>query len=211
MAEETEIKEEVEEREAAKPEKKKGGKGKKIILGIIGIIVLFGIIGSVGGGGKKETQESPQPAVQQKEEKQYRFEGRLDAQPKDIEILVGESAELEGLRLTVNDVERATSWGMFEKAETGKEFVILDVLLENIADKTQAYNTLDFRIQTAGGQVLDSFGGPIVENALHSGDLIEKGKVQGKISFEIPKEEDHQYILYKPNAWKADRIIVQIQ
>lgn len=211
MVEEAEVKKEAEEKEVAKPEKKKGGIGKKIIFGIIGIIVLFVLIGAFSGGGKKETQESPKPAVQQKEEKQYRFEGRLDAQSKDIEILVGESAELEGLRLTINEVERATSLGMFEKAETGKEFVILDVLLENISDKTQSYNALNFRIQTAGGQVLDSFGGPFVENVLHSGDLIEKGKVQGKISFELPKEEDHQYVLYKPNAWKPDRIVIQIQ
>ena len=218
MAEEAEEEKEEEKREKTEetkePKEKKSKKGKGclilVLLGV-GFLVLIGLIGAGGGGGQKKTKESPEQAVQQKEEKQYRFEGRLDAQPKDIEILVGESADLEGLRLTVSEAERATSLGTFEKAETGKEFVVLDVLLENVSDETQSFNVLDFRIQTAGGQVIDSFAGPFVENALHSGDLIEKGKVQGKISFEVPKEEGHQYILYKPNAWQPDRIVVQIQ
>jgi len=68
VAEETEEKKEVEEKEVSKPENKKGGMGKKIIFGIVGIIVLFVIIG-VFGGGEKKTQE----------------EGSIQQQPTKVE------------------------------------------------------------------------------------------------------------------------------
>ncbi len=139
-----------------------------------------------------------------------RFVGRPDAQPKDIELLVGESAVLEGLRLTLTDVERSLSIERYEIAEAGKEFIVVSLRLENVDIKTHPYNTFDFRIQTAGGQVLDA-GFVAVQPRLGSGDLVAGGKVEGKVGFETPLEEGHQYILYKPNPFRADRIIVQIQ
>ncbi|MEK7281760.1 MAG: DUF4352 domain-containing protein [Chloroflexota bacterium] len=139
-----------------------------------------------------------------------RFVGRPDAQPKDIELLVGESAVLEGLKVTLTDAERTLSIGQFQRAEGGKEFVIMSLRLENVDTKTHSYNAFYFRIQTAGGQVLDP-GFVLVEPSLDSGDLVAGGKVEGKVGFETPREEGHRYILYKPNPFKADRIVIQIQ
>ncbi len=153
---------------------------------------------------------TPTPAPTQTRAPGPRFIGRPDAQPKDIELLVGESAVLEGLKLTLTDVQRSLSIGQFEKAESGKEFIIVNVRLENVDTKTHSYNAFNFRIQTAGGQVLDP-GFVTVEPRLGSGDLVAEGKVEGKVGFETPREEGHQYILYKPNAFKSDRIVIQVQ
>lgn len=138
-----------------------------------------------------------------------RFVGRPDAQPKDIELLVGESAILEGLKLTLRDVKRLSSIPG-STAQTGKEFIIVSLRLENVDTKTHPYNSFDFRIQTAGGQVLDR-AFETVEPHLGSGDLVAGGKVEGTVVFEVPREEGHQYILYKPNPFKADRIVVEMQ
>lgn len=192
---------------------KKGGCLKKIGLGLLGLVGLIIILVVIGGGKKEAPKEAEKGEAPKTVERKIRFKDRPDAQPNDIEILPGESAELEGLKLTIKNIQRASHWGEFQKAESGKEFVVMDVLLENVSGKTQSYNELNFRIQTAGGQVLSVWsGGPyIAEGELHSGDLIKGGKVEGTIGFEIPKEDGHQYILYKPNAWKPDRIVVQIQ
>jgi len=137
-----------------------------------------------------------------------RFAGRPDAQPKDIELLVGESAVLEGMEVTLTKVDRMTRIG-FLAAATGKEFVIITVKMENVDTKTHRYEERDFRIQTAGGQVLDRLV-VSVEPRLGPGDLVAGGRVEGTVAFEAPIETGHQYILYKPNPLRADRIVVEI-
>ncbi|OQX50512.1 hypothetical protein B5M47_03785 [candidate division CPR3 bacterium 4484_211] len=178
-----------------------------VVLVIMGGIVVLGVL---GGGGSSTDTDNRGDSGATPTTRQYRFMGRVDAQPKDIEIVVGENATLEGLKLTVNDITRTSAVSEFEKAESGKEFVIVDVSLENVSDKTEQYSYFDFRIQTAAGQVLDT-SLVLVDGRLGSGDLVAGGKVAGKVTFEVPKEEGHQYLIYKPNAWKADRIIVQVQ
>ncbi|MCH8821517.1 DUF4352 domain-containing protein [Patescibacteria group bacterium] len=182
---------------------------KKILLIIGGIIVAIVIAGVVIGSGDQESSTTTE-TEKQEEQKSVRFEGRADAQDKDIELLVKESTELEGMKVTVTKVERKVRLGEFEEAESGKEFVIVTIALENVSNETVPYNEFDFRIQTASGQVLDG-AFTIAEGNLDSGDLIAGGKHSGTVTFEVTKEEGHQYLIYKPNAFNSDRIIVQLQ
>lgn len=68
----------------------------------------------------------------------------------------------------------------------------------------------DFRIQTAGGQVLDGTFAT-VPSPLSSGDMVAGGKASGKIVFEVPVEDGHQYVIWKPGAYNAARAIVQVK
>jgi hypothetical protein len=69
---------------------------------------------------------------------------------------------------------------------------------------------MDFRIQTAGGQVLDSSFGT-VSNPLNSGDIVAGGKASGAIVFQVPVEEGHQYVIWKPDPYNSARAIVQVK
>ena len=201
-------------------EKKGSGLGKKLGLGCLGLFILAIIVTAAGEGGRQtkkeetttpQTQESKEEAKPSTTTEEYRFKDRSDSQPKDIELVVGESAELDGLKVSFTNAQRTTALSEYSKADSGKEFVIITASFENVSDRTQSYNSLDFRVQTAEGQVLDHHWFNPRDDDLESGDLVTGGKVTGTIVFEVPKEEGHQYILYKPNAWKPDRIVVQIQ
>jgi len=173
---------------------------KKMGLGCVVVLFVLVILGALAGGPKPE-----------KAPKEYRFPDKPDKQETDVELVVGEFAELEGLKVGITEAQRTTAFSEFEKADSGKEFVIITASFENASDKTQPYNPLNLRIQTAEGQVLDYYWFNPRDDDLASGDLVTGGRISGSVVFEVPKEEGHQYILYKPNAWKPDRLVIQIQ
>ncbi len=181
---------------------------KHKILTVILVIVGIAIIGGAAGGGS--TNNNSAGGGGNNSEKIYKFDERADKQTKDIEVLPGEVATVGGVKLTLSGVEYKTIISEFETAESGKTYVVADVVLENTSNETQPYNVFDFRIQTAGGQVLDG-AFATVSGPLSSGDIVDGGKASGKIVFEVPVEKGHQYVIWKPNSFNADRAIVQVK
>lgn len=177
-----------------------------VILALIGI----GVISSALGGGSSNSNSSKSGSSSNSSNKEYRFTDRADKQSTDVEVTVGEAASVDGVKMTVVSADRKNQLSDFEKAADGKQYLVVNVQLENTSDKTQAFNPFDFKIQTAGGQVLDS-GLNTTGNALQSGDLVAGGKTSGSIVLEVPVESGHQYLIWKPNAFKSDRAVVQVQ
>lgn len=105
-------------------------------------------------------------------------------------------------------MQYATSLGEFDNADSGKTYVVADVTLENTSDSTKPYNEFDFRMQTAGGQVLDGTVVSSITDVLNSGDIVTGGKSTGKVVFQVPVETGHQYLIWKPGL-DSDRAIVQ--
>lgn len=185
-------------------------KKHKILTVILAFIVIAVIASAASGGGNTNNNSADGGSGgSSNSEKTYKFDERADKQPKDVEVLPGETATVGGVKVTLSGVEYKTRLNDFETAESGKTYVIADVALENISNETQPYNVFDFRIQTAGGQVLD--GTITTIKTLSSGDLVAGGKVSGKIVFEVPVEDGHQYVIWKPNAFNADRAIVRVK
>lgn len=191
-------------------EKKKSWFARHKILTIIIALVAIAIIGGAAGGGDSSNSSTSGNGGSSNKTKEYRFADRADKQDKDVEVVTGESATVDGVKMTVSKVEYKTAMSEYERAGEGKTYVIADVVLENTSNETKPYNTFDFRIQTSGGQVLD---GTIATSTtpLNSGDMVAGGKAQGQVVFEVPVEEGHQYIIWKPNAFNASRAIVQVK
>lgn len=181
---------------------------KHKILTVILAFIVIGVIVNVAGGSENGSSSSS-GGNKSSSAKTYKFDERADKQPKDVEVLPGEAATVGGVKMTLSGVEYKTSISGYEKAEDGKTYVAADVTLENTSNKTQPYNVFNFRIQTASGQVLD---GTITSiQTLSSGDLVAGGKVTGKIVFDVPTEDGHEYVIWKPDAYHADRAIVQVK
>ncbi len=191
-------------------EKKKNWFAKHKILTVILAFITIAVIASAAGGGSKSNNSSGGTSNSGGGEKTYKFNDRADKQPKDVEVLPGEAATVGGVKMTLTGVEYKTNISEYETAESGKTYVIADVALENTSNETQPYNVFNFRIQTAGGQVLDG-AFATVSPALSSGDMVAGGKASGKIVFEVPVEDGHQYVIWKPGAYNADRAIVQVK
>jgi hypothetical protein len=178
-------------------------------LTIVLTLIIIGILGSaLGGGNDKNSSSTSKTNNSSATQQQYRFKDRADKQKKDVEVLPGETATIGGVKMTLTNVQYSTSLSEFETADEGKTYVSADVAMENSTNKTQPYNVFDFRIQTAGGQVLDN--AIVSEPNLSSGDLVSGGKAQGKVYFQVPVEDGHQYVIWKPGL-SSDRAIVQVK
>lgn len=183
-------------------------KKHKIVTVMLALVLLAGIAGA-SGGSKKSSDDSNKSSSSASNEKTYKFDDRADKQNKDVEVLPGEAATVDGVKMTLTNVEVKTSLSEFETATSGKTYVLADVALENTSKETKPYNVFNFRIQTAGGQVLDGTFSTVAN--LGSGDIVAGGKASGKIVFEVPVEDGHQYVIWKPNAFNADRAVVRVK
>jgi hypothetical protein len=185
-------------------------KKHKIVTVILALVLLVGIAGASGRSKKSsDNSNKSSSSAKQSNEKTYKFDDRADKQNKDVEVLPGEAATVDGVKMTLTNVEVKTSLSDFETAASGKTYVLADVALENTNKDTKPYNVFNFRIQTAGGQVLDGTFSTVAN--LGSGDMVAGGKASGKIVFEVPVEEGHQYVIWKPNAFNADRAVVRVK
>lgn len=193
----------------AKDDKKKSWFARhKVLSTILGLILLIIIVSALSGGDKSSNSSgSSNGSSNSSGEKVYKFADRADKQEKDVEVLPNEVATVDGVKLTVTAVEYKTSMSEFETADAGKTYVVADVIMENTSDRTKPYNSFNFRMQTAGGQVLDSTYATTT-TPLNSGDIVSGGKAQGQVVFEVPVEEGHQYIIWKP-GFGSERAIIQ--
>lgn len=183
-------------------------KKKRFLIPLI--LVAIAVIAAVAGGGASDGDE-PTAAGETTEQSSSAEQGgaadsgalypdRPDQQGEDQEASIGESVRLSGYTTTV------TGATFTQEQFTETDLVIVDVRIENRDDSAQPYNTFDFKIQTANGQVLDpSF---MAENTVGSGDLVGGGVVEGNVGFEVGPGT--YYVIYKPDAFDAARGIWQI-
>lgn len=177
------------------------------VFTVILALVAVGFVAMATGG--TDTSSSTGGEQTKQEAKEFRFSDRADAQATDLEVLPGETAEIDGMKVTVDSAKYAKSLSEFSVAPSGKIFLVITVTLENASDETKSYNGFDFRVQAASGQVLDQ-AFESVDPSLGSGDLVTGGKTTGKVVFEVPVEKEAQYVIWKPGL-DPDRAIVQVQ
>ncbi|MBP6005291.1 DUF4352 domain-containing protein [Candidatus Saccharibacteria bacterium] len=196
----------------AESNKKKSWFARHKVLTVIVVLVVLAIIGSSGGSKSNNSNggQSNSSSESSSQTKEYRFADRVDKQEKDVEIIVGEAGTVDGVKMTVSKVNYTTSLDQFFTTSDGKTYVVADVVLENTSDKVVSYSQANFRIQTAQGQVLDDKS-LLADNALGYGDLVSGGTASGQVVFEVPIEEGHQYMIWKPNSARSDRAIVQVK
>ncbi len=101
---------------------------------------------------------------------------------------VGNKVEMDGFAVTVTKAERATQIGDFQKAQDGREFIVIEALFENTdTDKEKAdYNPFFFKIKDSEGfeyQATIDMG----SNSLKSGNLDKGSKARGTVVFDVAK------------------------
>lgn len=98
---------------------------------------------------------------------------------------VQEVANVDDVEYTVTAVERNAGFS-YNTPESGNEYVIVTVNIQNNGDEKISYNPYDFKMLNSQGQEEDVTFVVDLENELNSGDLTSGGSVSGKICFEEP-------------------------
>ena len=123
---------------------------------------------------------------------------------KKTSFAVGETADVDGAKYTVTDVEysQGDEW---DSPADGKEYVIVTLSIENGTDEDLSYNFLDWTMINSEGQE-DSTAFSIIDSDtnLSSGDLKPGGSKTGTIVFEEPKDDASLKLLYYANVLVDD-------
>ncbi len=124
---------------------------------------------------------------------------RPDAQEEDQQAQLGGSVQLAGYTATVNSAEYRAQISDFET----DGYLVANVTIENRDDRSQSYNTFDWKLQTPNGQVIDPTF--VTEEQLGSGDLVEGGSVSGDVVWEVGDVKGRYFLIYKPDPFNAAR------
>ena len=125
------------------------------------------------------------------------------------EFKVGDIIAFDGKELTVEKVERNYSTGnQFVTPKDGKEFVKVNLKVENKSDGEMSYNFLEFKIEDSNGSV--ELGSIMAnsDDSLGSGELTKGGKKSGSIVFEVPAGSSLK-LHYKP-LWTTKKIVINL-
>lgn len=130
------------------------------------------------------------------------------AEVEQTSFKVGDVIAFDGKQITVTSVDRNYSSGNdYIKPDDGKEFIKVNVLIENKSDDKVSYNSYDWKVQDSDGAIESQNGNAIMANSddrLGSGDLAKDGKKSGSIIFEVPSGDDGLILHYQPSFW-SDR------
>jgi hypothetical protein len=202
----------------APEQKKKGGCLKYGLIALL-VLVVLGVIGGALSGSSDDDKENASttetteassnsteqqsdapaatvaPATTAKKASAKCSRDYPDKQPKDQ--CPGESVQLSGYTTTVTGAHRVGN-------DPFGKLICADAAIENRDTKSQPYNEFDFSIQFPSGDVQT----PTIhsqEPKLGSGTLVDGGKKSGVVCFEDNGETGEAIIIWKPDAFNADR------
>lgn len=116
------------------------------------------------------------------------------------EFAIGEVADVDGVKYTVTEVTYSQGDEWDSPAE-GKEYVIVNVSIENTSEEDASYNTFDWTMVNAQGQEDEtSFSIIDTDTNLGSGTLKPGGTKSGTMVFEEPKDDGALKLLYYANV-----------
>ena len=139
-------------------------------------------------------------------------ESAIEEATKDekVECNQGEVGTLGNGAIKVTKVQRSQG-SEWDKPKTGKEFVIITVMIENKGDEKLSYNPFDFKLQNSQGQQESmTFTTIDQDTSLSSGELIPGGKVTGTIAFETTKGDKKLALIYNNNVWSSKELKINL-
>lgn len=184
------------------------GKKSKIPLIAFGVSLLFMVLIF---SAKSPSDKNSSPKKVEDKSSSTNTQKKQDASnKKEVIINVGETAEIDDKLFKVVSIQRNYPGGKYSTLPTGKEWVLVNVYIENKGQKEKSYNSYDFKMEDSSGDRKSNAYVSDVVDELHSGDLAQGGKKLGNIVFEVPKDDKGLKLIYEPNMFNDEKVIVKL-
>lgn len=181
----------------------------KIITVVLALVILGGIGSAMGDNKDQATKTASTKETTQNKSTETKKEESKKDELKDS-YAIGETAKFKGMEMTATKVD-ISNGSDFDKPKEGKEFVIVAVKIKNGAKDKLAYNPFYFKMQNSKGQVEDgTFSTVNKDTALHSGELVPGGEVEGTVIFEEPAGDKGLLLQYQDNIF-SDKVKIQFK
>jgi uncharacterized protein affecting Mg2+/Co2+ transport len=166
---------------------------KKWWFWVIIVVVLIGI-GAAASNGNDATKVG---------------ENSGSSQQQQTEFKVGDVIAYDGKEITVKSVER--NWtAEYSKPSDGKEYVKVNIYIENKSDDKISYNVYDWELQDSDGDIKSQAFVVGNDDSLSSGELAKGGKKSGSIIFEVSKGDSGLVLHYKSSFWSDKTIEIKL-
>jgi hypothetical protein len=172
-------------------------------LAVVALIVLASVASGGGSDDDKSSGADSKVSTSGSGETKSNalYPDRPDRHKEDHEAELGQPVELSGYTATLKAAA-------VESQQFGEDEIVIDVEISNRDDRAQPYSPFDWKLQTPEGQVVDATIS-LDDNALDSGDLVQGGKVAGRVAFDQNASGTY-YVIYKPDPFDAARGIWKI-
>lgn len=149
-----------------------------------------GVETGADNGAEKETPETP------------------DAEPEEPEFFkLGETVETSKVKATITDMSKSDG-SEFNTPGEGKEFVLIDVTIENISDDQELNisSILSFKAYVDDVTLNENLSAQIEADNTMDGTIAPGKKMTGTLGYEVPKDWKEIEIHFEPNVWKDVKI-----
>jgi len=164
---------------------------KKVWFWLLIVVVILIAVSSANSSTPKKVGGSSETASTSKK-----------AESQQTEFKVGETIELDGVKMTVNSVDYPENTE-FNEAEDGKSWVVANVTIKNASKDSVSYNPFDFKLDADGNSTDFSAINTDVKQTLSSGDLKEGASVTGNLVGEADKSKTLK-LEYRGNMFNDD-------
>lgn len=179
-----------------------GAKQKKhVVLGVILVLVGIVLIAAAFGGGEKQPQKV-------EDESQDKSNGTQASDNGPVIFGVGDSAELNGVVVTLVDVQESQGSGLVSPSE-GNVFITCEFVIENNSNADVGVSSL-----LSFEAYIDDYAASISLSALTSsgksqldGAVAPGKKMSGVVGYEAPSDWKSIEIRFKSNVWSSSEYI----
>lgn len=128
------------------------------------------------------------------------------------DFVIGDVISFKGGEISVKSVVHNYNTGnSYYVPKKGKEFVKVNLLIENKDNDNFQYNSNDWKMQDSNG-AMESYDWIIPnDDELGHGDLIKGGKKTGSLVFVVPKDDKGLVLHYRPSSYHpVDEIKIKL-
>lgn len=123
---------------------------------------------------------------------------KTKADSRNVQIGVGEVAELSDRTLVVNEVQRNYPPPRYSRVQPGNELTRVYITLKNTGNRSFDHNLNNFKVQNSNGvqktpQVITE-----LPNRIEYGSLASGGTLEGNMVFEVPQGDSNLSLIYEP-------------
>jgi len=182
------------------------------ILTILGVFILFIVaVSIIGSGMKKEGYiQSPNEPTKVGEVSQQEQPAQPE-KPKIKIFSIGEQTKLGDYILTVNSIKTCVSDNEFIQPSSGNKFIIADITQENVGSIPKDYNLWYFKLQDNKDYSYTTAILSCKEPMFGFGTLQPTMKTRGYITFEIPQGNQPSKLIFTPDWWEMEQIIIEVK
>ncbi|AYC66735.1 DUF4352 domain-containing protein [Lactobacillus delbrueckii subsp. bulgaricus] len=166
---------------------------------LVVLVVVF--LGSGAFGGSSDSDSSSDSAAKS----QTSSKKKAEANPLSKVYSVGQKASYKGYEIKVNSV-KFSQGSEYNRPDSGKQFVIINLTITNHTDESQDYNPFDFKLNADGNNTdLDAIDTD-VDNTLDAGSLDKGASVSGNLVGEAKTSAKTLQLQYKTSIWNDNTV-----